>query len=109
MIQQDNNTVIIHFLVLDESNDVTLFAEFQHMPKQLIYLSIDLADLDDIFMQIGAGGKQMIEELAGAIMNANSYPLTVDIKDVLGLPLIVDIPGEMLWLHPEEEVYFYGS
>ena len=51
----------------------------------------------------------MIEELADAIMHAKGYPLTVDVVDTLGLPLLLDLPGEMLWMHPEEDVYFYGS
>ena len=106
---QDNNTLILHFLVLDENNDVTLFGEFEHMKKQLIYLAMELSDLDHIFMQLGPAGREMIEELADAIMHAKGYPLTVDVVDTLGLPLLVDLPGEMLWLHPEEDVYFYGS
>ena len=103
------NTVIIHTLVLDENNDVTLFCEFQHEPDRLIYLSIGLRDLDDIFREIGAGGMKMIEELAHAIKCADEYPVILLMKHVLGLPLVVDMPGSMLWMHPVEDVCFYGG
>lgn len=106
---QEINTVIIHTLVLDENNDVTLFCEFQHEPDRLIYLSIALRDIDNIFRQIGAGGMKMIEELAGAIQHANEYPLIFLMRNVLGLPLVIDMPGSMLWMHPVEDVCFYGG
>ena len=106
---QEINTVIIHTLVLDDNNDVTLFCEFQHEQDRLIYLSIGLRDMDNIFRQIGAGGMKMIDELAGAIQYAKEYPIIILMKHILGLPLVIDIPGSMLWMHPVEDVCFYGG
>jgi len=101
-------TLLIHQVVIDQSQDVTLFCQFENRKAPVAYLGISLRNLNTLLMQIGAGGLKLLEFMAYAIMECNEAPSLVQVSNTLGLPLVVDVPAELIFASAEKDVYFYG-
>ena len=102
------HTLLIHQVVMDESQDVTLFCQFENDATPISYLSIQLRKLNELLMESGVGGLKLLESMAYAIMECSLEPMVVSVPDTLGLPLVVDVPSNQLSHNQQEDVYFYG-
>jgi len=107
-MKKAQHTLLIHQVVMDQSQDVTLFCQFENDHSPISYLSIQLRKLNELLMDSGVGGMKLLESMAYAIMECAVEPMVVSVTDTLGLPLVVDIPAEQLSHNQEENVYFYG-
>ena len=107
-MKKAQHTLLIHQVVMDQSQDVTLFCQFENDHSPISYLSIQLRKLNELLMDSGVGGMKLLESMAYAIMECAVEPMVVSVTDTLGLPLVVDIPTEQIWHNQEENVYFYG-
>jgi len=101
-------TLLIHQLVMDQSQDVTLFCQFGNRNAPLSYLGISLRKLNELLMEIGIGGLKLLESMAYEIMECNEDPMVVPVSNSLGLPLVLDVPSELIFCSEEKDVYFYG-
>ena len=107
-MKKENKTLLIHQVVMDQSQDVTLFCQFENRKAPVAYLGISLRNLNTLLMQIGVGGLKLLESMAYAIMECNEAPSVVLVSNTLGLPLVVDVPAELIYASADEDVYFYG-
>ncbi len=107
-MKNENQTLLIHQVVMDRSHDVTLFCQFENDNSPISYLSIQLRKLNELLMNSGVGGMKLLESMANAIMECSLEPMVVPVSKTLGLPLVVDVPSEQIWHNQEEDVYFYG-
>ena len=95
-------TLLIHQVVMDQSQDVTLFCQFGNRNAPLVaYLGISsLRKLNDLaYADWSIGGLKLLESMAYAIMECNedSYRL-YRFLTALGLPLVVlDVPAELIF------------
>ena len=106
-MKKEKQTLLIYQVVMDESQDVTLFCQFENDATPISYLSIQLRKLNELLMDSGVGGMKLLESMAYAIMECAIEPMVVSVTDTLGLPLVVDIPTEQIWHNQQEDVYFY--
>jgi hypothetical protein len=107
-MKNENHTLLIHQVVMDQSQDVTLFCQFGDRNAPLSYLGISLRKLNELLMEIGVGGLKLLESMAYEIMECNEAPSVVPVSNTLGLPLVVDVPSELIYASDEKDVYFYG-
>ena len=107
-MKKEKHTLLIHQVVMDESQDVTLFCQFENDETPISYLSIQLRKLNELLMDSGVGGMRLLESMAYSIMECAVEPMVVSVPDTLGLPLVVDVPSDQLWHNKQEDVYFYG-
>jgi len=107
-MKKEKQTLLIHQVVMDESQDVTLFCQFENDETPISYLSIQLRKLNELLMDSGVGGMKLLESMAYSIMECAVEPMVVCVPDTLGLPLVVDVPSDQLWHNQQEDVYFYG-
>lgn len=107
-MKKENHTILIHQVVMDQSQDVTLFCQFGDRKAPLSYLGISLRKLNEMLMEIGVGGLKLLESMAYSIMECNENPMVVPVSNTLGLPLVVDVSSELIYASKEKDVYFYG-
>ena len=107
-MKNENHTLLIHQVVMDHSQDVTLFCQFGDRNAPLSYLGISLRKLNELLMEIGVGGLKLLESMAYSIMECSEEPMVVPVSNTLGLPLVLDVPSELIYASQEKDVYFYG-
>ena len=107
-MKKAQHTLLIHQVVMNQSQDVTLFCQFENKNSPISYLSIQLRKLNELLMDSGVGGMKLLESMAYVIMECSVDPMVVSVSESLGLPLVVDIPADQLWHSQQEDVYFYG-
>ena len=107
-MKKTTKTLLIHQVVMDHSQDVTLFCQFGNRNAPISFLGISLRNLNTLLMGIGVGGLKLLESMAYAIMECKQEPMVVPVNSTLGLPLVLDIPSNLIYESEEKDVYFYG-
>jgi hypothetical protein len=107
-MEKEMKTISINHIVIDESNDVTLFCSLSvDGVFKDIYLSLSLVSLDRILMKRGEGGKMMIEVISEEFIYSVVHPIIIEVPEFLGLPLLIDVPADKIWHNKDADVYFF--
>ena len=110
MKQAIHKTIVVDHIVINGSNDVTLFCKLGKAENsRMIYLSMSLKALDDLLMKRGAGGRALLESIADKLMHVKTNPIQLNVANVLGFPLNIDIPKRHVWQSEVENIYFFDK